>query len=108
MCKAIIDNPRLAYKVGFSSGFESNSNEILQRRRYEIAEVSVRETTKIREAFHKGYYECQQLIHKVNMDKINKKVSEDYESFAGDHIVLYQWAKELQEKGFSGLEIYFN
>lgn len=58
-----------AYRAGFASGFVSNSNEILERRKFQFSEVSVREEKKMRDAFHKGYYECQELIRKVNIEK---------------------------------------
>lgn len=67
----MIRTPQIAFKAGFSSGFTPNSNEILERRKFEFAETSVREDKRMKDEFHKGYFLCQELIRKVNMDKIN-------------------------------------
>lgn len=64
----MIRTTKEAYRAGFSSGFVSNSNEILERRKFQFDEVSVREEKKMRDAFHKGYYECQELVRKVNIE----------------------------------------
>ena|ERR1700745_4000178 len=66
----MINTSRQAYRAGFASGFVANSNEILERRKFVFAETSVREEKKMRDEFHKGYYLCQELIRKVNLEKM--------------------------------------
>lgn len=101
----MIRTTKEAYRAGFASGFISNSNEILERRKFQFDEVSVREEKKMRDAFHKGYYECQELIRKVNIEKINKE-NEYYSDYWDLEEKMQIYLGCLINRGYSGFFLF--
>jgi hypothetical protein len=83
-----ISNPNIAYKVGFSSAF-FKSSEISERAKYTFA-GAVRYIEESLREFHRGYFECNQLIQRISVEKsiIEEKreisVSADFSNSSND------------------------
>lgn len=57
-----------SYRAGFASAFIEDSNEVLERNKFKFAETSLRQERRIKDEFHRGYYECRQLLREINQE----------------------------------------